>query len=65
MILAAQPYKHAISTHSLTRRLTPCATVLSFSSIISTHSLTRRLTTFGEKIKQARTAFQLTASQGG
>ena len=39
----------AISTHSLTRRLTPHTTCNILERIISTHSLTRRLTTKPEK----------------
>ena len=47
MILAAQPYKHAISTHSLTRRLTETEVIEAVYGTISTHSLTRRLTESG------------------
>ena len=54
----------AISTHSLTRRLTIFALSEDHCMCISTHSLTRRLTEENQRILCER-VFQLTASQGG
>ena len=54
----------AISTHSLTRRLTSFWYTITFLRNISTHSLTRRLTTKTRNLTHSGT-FQLTASRGG
>ena len=54
----------AISTHSLTRRLTRLGTSCLIKLFISTHSLTRRLTVSMLNIL-TMAIFQLTASQGG
>ena len=53
-----------ISTHSLTRRLTPDPDFSRFRGSISTHSLTRRLTILMPS-QNLENVFQLTASQGG
>ena len=55
---------HAISTHSLTRRLTVVDLAKASEEYISTHSLTRRLT-FDAAGMTPAAIFQLTASQGG